>query len=613
MKRSLICSAAAAAAVALAASSAMADLVYSFETLYDSTNNPNPAGTRPDDFTNNSPPSQPTVISQSTIGVTDGSYSMEFQQGAAASFTGAITQLIPAIIDDPSTTALAFDLTIPATGNFTGNFANLGISEFGNNASQGLMGAQVQTVTASEVNIALAPGTYHFTMPLIALFNPVTGDSDVPFSNCFGSDTSTQMTPSSFEFYINKSTDSALNIYMDNVTSIGLQTVGTWAHTTGGSWSTLADWTGGIPQVALDTANFTSAIAGDSTVTLDGNRSVGTLTFNNSHHYTIAQGTGGILTLDGGGSPTLTGGGKNTSFITDSGGMHTISAPVDLNTNTAITVTNAGDALNISGPISGVGHLTVLGNGTVGISGSNTYVGGTTVSSGVLLVGSALSLPSSNSVVSIATGAKVQFALGIGAPTVQMPNIAAGGTLDITNNHLFINYTTSDPISTVAADIKSGYNSGHWNGTGIMSTAAQTTTNGLSYGLGYADGADGRVSGLSSGQIEIKYTLLGDANLDGLVNAADFTILAANFNQPVTGWDQGDFNYDGLVNAADFTDLAANFNQSVSGAAVSGGDAAALDAFAAANGISLANVPEPASAGMMGMAGLGMVRRRRRR
>jgi hypothetical protein len=89
--------------------------------------------------------------------------------------------------------------------------------------------------------------------------------------------------------------------------------------------------------------------------------------------------------------------------------------------------------------------------------------------------------------------------------------------------------------------------------------------------------------GLSSGEIEVMYTLLGDANLDGLVNAADFT------------------------------DLAANFNQSVSGAAVSAGDAAALDAFAAANGISLANVPEPASAGMMGMAGLGMVRRRRRR
>jgi hypothetical protein len=44
--------------------------------------------------------------------------------------------------------------------------------------------------------------------------------------------------------------------------------------------------------------------------------------------------------------------------------------------------------------------------------------------------------------------------------------------------------------------------------------------------------------------------------------------------------------------------LAANFNQGVSDADTSAGDVAALDAFAAANGLSLptlANVPEPAS------------------
>jgi hypothetical protein len=60
--------------------------------------------------------------------------------------------------------------------------------------------------------------------------------------------------------------------------------------------------------------------------------------------------------------------------------------------------------------------------------------------------------------------------------------------------------------------------------------------------------------------------------------------------------------------------LAANFNQGVSGTA-SAGDIAALDAFAAANGLSLptfANVPEPASTAIMVMTGLGILRRRRR-
>jgi hypothetical protein len=37
----------------------------------------------------------------------------------------------------------------------------------------------------------------------------------------------------------------------------------------------------------------------------------------------------------------------------------------------------------------------------------------------------------------------------------------------------------------------------------------------------------------------------------------------------------------------------------------------ALDSFAAANGINIASVPEPMSAGMLTVAGLGILRRRR--
>jgi len=203
-----------------------------------------------------------------------------------------------------------------------------------------------------------------------------------------------------------------------------------------------------------------------------------------------------------------------------------------------------------------------------------------------------------------------------GVTSVGSLTINANSMLDITNNHMFINYGSgSDPITTIAAYIKSGYNGGAWNGAGIISSAAQTSTDGLLYGVGYADGADNVVSGLSSGQIEVMYTLLGDANLDGLVNGADFNILAANFNQSITGWDQGDFNYDSLVNAADFNVLAANFNQGVSGADVSAGDIAALDAFAVANGLSIptSSVPEPASMGMVMLGAIGMCWRRRRR
>jgi hypothetical protein len=201
------------------------------------------------------------------------------------------------------------------------------------------------------------------------------------------------------------------------------------------------------------------------------------------------------------------------------------------------------------------------------------------------------------------------------ANSVSSLAITGSGQLDLANNHMFINYTAgADPIASIAAWIKSGYSGGTWNGAGIISTTAQS--NAASYGIGYADSEDpGNPAGLAaSDQIEIKYTLLGDANLDGKVNGTDFNIMAANFNQAVTnGWDEGDFNYDGKVNGNDFVLLAANFNQFASQSDVSAADVAALDNFASANGISLSSVPEPASAGIMLIAGWGILRRRRRR
>jgi hypothetical protein len=194
-----------------------------------------------------------------------------------------------------------------------------------------------------------------------------------------------------------------------------------------------------------------------------------------------------------------------------------------------------------------------------------------------------------------------------GGSTQGTLSLSSTGKLDITNNHLFINYGSGpDPISSIAAWIVSGYSGGSWNGNGITSSSA--AANSASYGIGYADSADpGNPAGLSSGQIEIKYTLLGDANLDGAVNGSDFAILASNFNKAVSGWDQGDFNYDGAANGADFASLAANFNKGASQSA----NVAALDSFAAANGL-MADVPEPATAALMVVAGLGILRRRRR-
>ena len=89
-------------------------------------------------------------------------------------------------------------------------------------------------------------------------------------------------------------------------------------------------------------------------------------------------------------------------------------------------------------------------------------------------------------------------------------------------------------------------------------------------------------------------------------DSVDFGILAANFGQSGKVWDQGDFAYTGTVNSVDFGLLAANFGDSASGTAVVVTQAnwAALDAFAAANGL-MADVPEPTLLGFSMFAGVG--------
>jgi len=298
----------------------------------------------------------------------------------------------------------------------------------------------------------------------------------------------------------------------------------------------------------------TGGLTNDGTIALAGQTSVYGSVTNNSdglihlsgNSLSVFYGTvanGGMLNIDAGASGSLYGAYSGSGSIVDNGTLY-------LNAN------------SVAGHISGSGNLTI---------------------------GSTSSGP-----------AVVQLIPGSGLSQQGALTIASNSKFDITNNNFIINYGSGpDPIASIAALIASGYAGGTWAGNGIMSTTAQS--NSASYGIGYADSADpGNPAGLASDQIEIKYTLLGDANLDGKVNGSDFTLMASHFNDAVTnGWDEGDFNYSGTVNGADFVLLADNFNQFASQSAVSAADLAALDTFAAANGISLTSVPEPSLIGML--------------
>jgi hypothetical protein len=184
-------------------------LIYSFEN-----------GDSPNNLDGFAPNGGGATVTQSTIGATDGSSSLKFTMVAGAFFSGPLTaNIVPALLS-PETEAINFDLTIPATGQFTGTFADIGISEFGTDNSEppNTSNDQLQSTPNANKNIDLAPGTYNLTIPLQALDNPITGEGPVPFSSCFGSDPSSQLVAlTGFEIYINKSTDVPLTVYIDNI------------------------------------------------------------------------------------------------------------------------------------------------------------------------------------------------------------------------------------------------------------------------------------------------------------------------------------------------------------------------------------------------------------
>jgi hypothetical protein len=269
------------------------------------------------------------------------------------------------------------------------------------------------------------------------------------------------------------------------------------------------------------------------------------------------------------------------------------------------SVTISGNS--VAGNVSGTGVTTVSSGVTFTTNG---FTQGGLVDNGLAQVyGNGTTGPiSGTGTLTVGNGTQIntlKLALNSAPSSIGSLSIAGNSALDITNNKLFIDYGSGpDPITTIEQWIKNGFYD--LSGPQISSSdiAAADTASGLSYGIGYADGKDGTVAGLPSGEIEIMFTLLGDANLDGIVNSEDFTPFSANVGKN-GGWDQGDFNYDGIVNSEDFTPFSANLGKSASLASQAG-------VLEVANGISLANVPEPASVGMMVMAGLGILRRRRR-
>jgi hypothetical protein len=300
-----------------------------------------------------------------------------------------------------------------------------------------------------------------------------------------------------------------------------------------------------------------------------------------------------------------------------------------------VTVTGAQQAksLNIAR-----GNVTLAGAGTIATPTVNVAAGATATISATLTGGTTGSLAKTGAGSLTITkfqgnglavsGGALQIAAGGGtagtsvlasAPTVS----GIGSKLDLTDHKLIVTNggaslaAVNALVKSAAASPGAGLNP-TWTGDGITTTAAITPADGKLRSIGVAVNSVNAIpipsyggQAVGTNDLLIGYTYAGDANMDGGVTFADFSLLQNNFGQSGKLWEDGDFNYDGTVNFADFSLLQNNFGQSQSPnslvASLTPEQAQVIAAFAAEN------APEPTTLGLLGLAGMGLLGRRRRR
>jgi autotransporter-associated beta strand protein len=142
------------------------------------------------------------------------------------------------------------------------------------------------------------------------------------------------------------------------------------------------------------------------------------------------------------------------------------------------------------------------------------------------------------------------------------------GTLDINNAGMIVK---NDTYSQIAGLIRKGANfdTGFWDGRGITSLAAREDVNGFT-GIGIASIADGFDSFMgmtlpsTENWILVRYTLVGDTDLNGHVEPCDYFALLAGYDMETpTTWIYGDFDYNGVTDDLDYNMILSTFGTSL--------------------------------------------------
>jgi hypothetical protein len=359
-----------------------------------------------------------------------------------------------------------------------------------------------------------------------------------------------------------------------------------------------------VPNHATGAANFLGKITAPRTVSLDGNKQVQQINFDNGNAYTIAPGSGGTLTVGDG----------TSGSISVLNGSQQISAPLVVNGDTTINISSTG-ALTLLGSLT-TGGKTIIkdGDGALIINGSQNHAAGAAlrVTRGIVNLDSNAGTPGSSA------GANLNVRIVGNAANAQSAIILRASQ---NLKELTVAYTDA---GRQTFDLASGPNTSEIFTVTVYSSNLDAAKNDLWNAIknpnapGAIDRFDGIIdsdlhpnSGVGiaklSDKIYIRSTRIGDLNLDGQVSISDFIDLASHFNSPGT-WQEGDLNYDGQVTISDFIDLASNFNSNYAGETwpISPEDQQALSTFAA-------SVPEPNIVlAILALSTAAMGRRRRR-
>jgi hypothetical protein len=359
---------------------------------------------------------------------------------------------------------------------------------------------------------------------------------------------------------------------------------GVWSSSAGGNWSSIGNWTGGVPNAVDASASFGSVTAGAQEIAVDIPVTLGALTFDSNSSYTIAGSN--TLSLSASSGPAV---------ITVTEGSHSIAVPIMATAGLNVITEDTGALPSLTLPIrtTVIGTLNKSGPGTLAFAGSASGIG--------MIVLQSLSVNAGTVMLDSGTAAGARTLLQVGSLNV------SSGKLDLGSNDLVV---TGESLLTINSLIQGGAiyssavasDSAHLTALGVIQNSVDgNPASAALYGSGMPLGLFDGTSPADSAVL-VRYTYLGDTNLDGVIDGSDYSRIDAGYEQGLTGWYNGDFNYDNVVDGSDYTLMDNAFNQQ-------GGDALAATITSQLGGIS--NVPEPATP-IVCASVIGLLRRRKR-